>query len=442
MTTNFSPFETSLWYATAKPAPELASLEGQITADVCIVGGGYTGLTTALELARNKVNVVLLERKELGFGGSGRNAGHCTPTFSYYSLPHLRKMLGEPWASRLIERQTRANDKVGAYMRDYQMECEWVQNGYVMGALLPRQMAAIEQTTQDYNAVGARTRVLGRDEMHAFTGSPRYCGGWLHEEAGHLNPLSYARELGRAAISEGAKLYINCAVTGCEQQGGRLLVRTPSGTVLAEKVIFATGAYTVGGFPNLDKSFKIQKVFVAATNPLSDKARDVILPRNTTMHDGRGDIYVYKYNGQGRIVASMFPMGRRGRDLAYTKQILTDRLKWLHPEIAGEAIEWPYLWFGELDMQYRTIPRLYELGSGMVALTGLSGRGVPTGSMLGSVLAEWAMDKPRDELALRLEPLHRAPFYMNYGPDLTLRTYRVVDWLRAKIARRPLPPHA
>jgi len=442
MQAKFSPFETSLWYATAKPAPATSSLEGQIRADVCIVGGGYTGLTTALELARKKVNVVLLERKELGYGGSGRNAGHCTPTFTHYSLPHLRKMLGEPWASRLIERQTRANDRVGTYMRTYQMDCEWVQKGYVMGALMPRQMKSIEEKTQDYNNVGAKTRLLDRDEIQMITGSPRYYGGWLHEEAGHLNPLSYARELGRAALAEGAHIYTNSPVTGCQAQGGRWLVRTNNAELLADKVIFATGAYTVGGWQGLDKSFKIQKVFVAATQPLSDRARSVILPHNTTMHDGRGDIYVYKYNAQGRIVASMFPMGQRGRDLNYTRQILTDRLKWLHPEIEAETIEWPYLWFGELDMQYRTIPRLYELAPGVVALTGLSGRGVPTGSMLGGILAEWALGMAREDLSLRLEPLHRAPFYMDWGPDLTLRYYRVVDWLQAKISRSPLPPHA
>ena len=127
--------------------------------------------------------------------------------------------------------------------------------------------------------------------------------------------------------------------------------------VLAEKVIFCTGAYTVGGWPGLDKTFKIQRVFVAATQPLAEDLRQCVLPQNTTIHDGRGDIYVYKYNGEGRIVASMFPMGRRGRDIAYTKQVMTDRLKWLHPQIFDE-IHWEYFWFGELDMQYRTIPRL------------------------------------------------------------------------------------
>jgi len=113
-TRNFSPFKDSLWYATAKPAPPTSSLRGQEKADVCVVGGGYCGLTTALELARKNVNVVLLEREELGFGGSGRNAGHCTPTFVHYQLDELPKVLGEPWASRLILRQTRANDIVSA----------------------------------------------------------------------------------------------------------------------------------------------------------------------------------------------------------------------------------------------------------------------------------------------------------------------------------------
>jgi len=438
----FSPFETSLWYATAQAAPATVALQGTEKADVCIVGGGYSGLTTALELARQNVSVVLLERKELGFGGSGRNAGHCTPTFIHYRLDELPKVLGEPWASRLIARQTRANDKVSAYMREYGMACEWVQNGYVMGALRPNQLPELQEKVRSYNAVGARTRLLDTEEVTRITGSPRYVGGWLHEEAGHLNPLSYARELGRAALKEGARIHTHSGVTGCEPQGARWCVRTAQGEVIADKVIFTTGAYTVGGWPGLDRSYKIQKVFVAATQPLSDAARKTVLPQNTTMHDGRGDIYVYKYNGEGRIVASMFPMGKRGADLAYTKQVLTDRLKWLHPEIAKEPIDWPYLWFGELDMQRRTVPRLYDLAPGVVALTGLSGRGVPTGSMLGSVLSEWALGVAAKDLALRLEPLHRAPFYMGVGTRVVLHYARLMDNWRSKLSGTTLPPHA
>lgn len=438
----FSPFDVTLWYATARPAPRTEPLAGGVKADVCIVGAGYAGLTTALELAKAGVSVVVLEREEAGFGGSGRNAGHCTPTFTHYSLPELRGMLGEPWAERLIERQTGANDRVSAMIRDYQINCEWVQNGYVMGAPHKGALDEIRRKVESYNAVGARTRLIGRDEVAAITGSPRFHGGWLHEEAGHLNPLSYARGLAGAVLQEGGRIFTGSAALSCDRHaGGGWEVRTEQGHVIADKVIFTTGAYTVGGWPKLDRTFKIQRVFVAATQVLSEETRRTVLPRNTTIHDGRGDIYVYKYNAEGRIVASMFPMGRRGRDMAYTRQVMSDRLKWLHPQIR-EDIRWEYFWSGELDMQYRTVPRFYDLAPGVVALTGLSGRGVPTGSMLGSILSEWALGKPQNELALKLEPLATAPFYMNFGPALTLRYYRLRDNLQTRFSGADLPPHA
>lgn len=439
---SFSPFDVTLWYATAASAPLTKPLSGRIKADICIVGAGYSGLTTALELARAGVDVVLLERQEIGFGGSGRNAGHCTPTFTHYSLLELRKMLGEPWAERLIERQTRANDRVSQMIRDYQIDCEWVQRGYVMGAPHEGAMEELKRKVETYNQVGARTRLLDRDEVAAVTGSPRFHGGWLHEEAGHLNPLGYARGLGRAVLQEGGRIFTGSGVAGCEREaGGGWKVTTEYGEVVASKVIFTTGAYTVGGWPKLDRTFKIQRVFVAASQILSAETRLSVLPQNTTIHDGRGDIYVYKYNAEGRIVASMFPMGRRGRDMIYTKQVMSERLKWLHPQIT-EDIRWDYVWFGELDMQYRTVPRFYDLAPGVVALTGLSGRGVPTGSMLGSILSEWALGKPENGLALKLEPLKSAPFYMNFAPALTLRYYRLRDNIATRLAGRELPPHA
>lgn len=437
----FSPFDTTLWYATARPAPKTTSLRGEIRTDVCVVGGGLTGLTTALELARAGIGVVLLEREEIGFGGSGRNAGHCTPTFTHYSLPELRRMLGEPWAERLIRRQTRANDRACAYIRDYKIECDWVQQGYVMGALHPDQMPGIEEKAAAYNAVGARTRVIGAAEAQATTGSPRFYGGWLHEEAGHLQPLSYSRGLAAAVIQESGTIHEGSAVTGCQRTGANWKVTTAQGHVLADRVIFATGAYTVDGWPKLDRTFRIQRVFVAATQPLPEAARRAVLPKNTTLHDGRGDILVYKWDANGRIVASMFPMGRRGRDPGYTRQVLSDRLRWMHPDLR-EELRWEYLWFGELDMQYRTVPRLYGLAPGVVGLTGLSGRGVPTGTMLGGILCDWARGIPEAELDLRVEPLRSEPAWMSLAPALKLRQMRFTDNLATRRSGAPLPPHA
>lgn len=308
----FSPFDASLWFATAEAAPHTAPLEGDIEADVCIVGAGYTGLTTALELAKKGVRTVVLEAEQAGFGGSGRNAGHCTPTFVHYSLTGLRDLLGEPWASRLIHRQTRANDRVGEMIRHYQIRCEWQQNGFIQGALYPSALSALRCNTDEYNAAGARTRFVDRAEIARITGSPRFQGGWFHEEAGHLNPLGYARGLARAVIKEGGRLFTNSRVVGAEPANGKWRVRTQDGAVAADKVIYATGAYTVAGWPALDRSFRIMRVFVAATRPLPEEERRTVLPDNTSVHDGRGDIYVYKYDAKGRIVASMFPWAGAG----------------------------------------------------------------------------------------------------------------------------------
>ncbi|WP_330647276.1 FAD-binding oxidoreductase (plasmid) [Thioclava litoralis] len=434
----FSPFEDTLWYATAAPAPQTRPLQGDVQADVCVVGAGYSGLTTALELAKQGVSVVVLERAQVGFGGSGRNAGHCTPTFTHYSLPDLRRVLGEPWAERLIHRQTRANDRVGAMIRDYGIDCEWEQNGYVQGALFPSHIKVMEKRAAEYNAVGARTRMLDRAEVAAITGSPRFMGGWYHEEAGGLNALGYARGLARAVMREGGQIFTESHVTGTSREGGKWAVTTPQGRVLAEKVIYTTGAYTVAGWPKLDQTFRILRVFVAATQPLSPETQAHLLPKRTTIQDGRGDIYVYKYSAQNRIVASMFPMVRRGYDRALTAKIMTDRLKWLHPEIR-EDIRWDFFWTGELDMQRQTVPRLYQLAPGVVAMTGLSGRGVPTGSMLGGILADWAMEA---ELDLRLEPLSAQPRYMDVAPKAALLGYRLRDNFKALRQGAPLPPHA
>ncbi len=437
----FSPFKDTLWFATAAPAPPTTELEGRLAADVCVVGAGYTGLTTSLELARKGVKVVLLEAQEAGFGGSGRNAGHCTPTFTHFSLPELRRLLGEPWAERLIARQTQANARVSDMMQRYQIQCEWRQNGYVQAAHCPSAITALEQKAQEYNAVGAKTRFVDKHEVELLTGSPRFFGGWHHTEGGHLNPLGYARGLARAVMQEGGVIHTNSKVVDVTREKGKWLVRTAKGAALVDKVIFSTGAYTVEGWPKLDRTFKIMKVFVAATQPLSDETRKTVLPNNTTIHDGRGDIYVYKYNAEGRIVASMFPMGRRGRDMEYTRKVMTDRLKWLHPQIK-EDIRWDFLWFGELDMQRRMIPRLYGLAPGVVALTGLSGRGVPTGSMLGGILSEWALGAPERDLSLKVEPLRAAPFYMSFAPHMMLRYYRAKDWIATKRDGAELPPHA
>ncbi|CAM5763008.1 Gamma-glutamylputrescine oxidoreductase [Labrys miyagiensis] len=433
-----APIEPSLWYATAAPPPETYELEGRENTDICVIGGGYTGLSSALHLAERGANVALLEAKEIGNGGSGRNAGHCTPTFHFYEIPTIRRMLGEPFASRLIKRQTDAANLVFDIIRRYDIDCEGVQTGYIQTAHAPGMLPKMEKRCGYYQSVGKATRMLDRDEVARLTGSPRYYGGWFHPEGGHINPLGYSRGLARAAMSRGARVFTGSPVTAIKPDGMRWRVETAKGSIFADKVICGTGAYTTGFWPGLEQSFSRLGVAVMATQPIGDNLRKIIAPNNNTVVDSRGDAMIYKYNREGRLVTSAFVEGRRGGDIDYTKALMARKLQWLLPDLP--EVDWQYYWFGALDMQPKTIPRLFQLAPGVVASLGYSGRGVPTGTMMGTVLTEWALGAPAQDLALPLEPLRSAPFYMNFAPRLFLAWYRLRDQQRARAGGADPPP--
>lgn len=433
-----APIEPSLWYATAAPAPETAPLEGRVTADVCVIGGGYTGLSSALHLAERGASVVLLEAKEIGNGGSGRNAGHCTPTFHHFEIPEIRRMLGEPFASRLIERQTNGANLVFDIIRRYGIDCEAVQNGYVQAAHAPALLPKMAARCGYYASVGKATRMLDAEEVAALTGSPRFYGGWFHPEGGHINPLGYSRGLARAVLSLGGRVFTQSPATGVQAEGSRWRVETPRGAVLADKVICGTGAYTDGFWPGLEKTFSTLGVAVLATQPISDNLRATISPGNHTVVDSRADAMIYKWNREDRLVTSAFVEGRRGGDVGYTKALMAAKLKWLLPQL--DAVDWQFYWFGALDMQRKTIPRLFDLAPGVVASLGYSGRGVPTGTMMGAVLADWAMGARPEDLALPLEPLSPAPLYMRFAPRLFLSLTRLRDQRLARAGGAHPPP--
>ena len=427
------PLQPSLWYATAPPAPRSDVLRDFVESDVAIVGAGYTGLSTALHLGRRGTSCVILEAEEVGYGGSGRNAGHCTPTFHRRDLASVQRVLGQPWADRIIRKQADSAGLVFSLIRDYAIECEAVQSGYVQAAHAPAMMRKLERKCSDYRSIGKDCRLLSESEVRELTGSKRFFGGWFHPEGGHLNPLAYARGLAKAAIEEGATLYIRSPVTGIVRRGQRWLVQTASGGVLADKVVVATGAYTNDFWPGLQKTYSVSTVAGLASEPVNREARELILPRNTTLVDSRGgDPVVYKYDGAGRLVTSVFVTGRRGGDPAYTRQLIDERTRFLYPAL-GE-LEWPHYWYGDLDMHPRTFPRLLRLAPGIVTSIGYSGHGVPTGTMMGTVLADWATGTSPADLALPLEPMRRTPLFTGSGVRIALAYYR---WRDRWMANRP-----
>lgn len=420
-----APLEASLWAATAAPAPETSELLEPRQTDVVVIGAGYTGLSTALHLVQRGIGVAVIEAEQIGYGASGRNAGHCTPTFSYLELPAVRARFGPIWGERLIDLQTNAARLVFDLIRENGIECEAQQNGFLQVAHTPSKMAVLEKRCADHAGIGKAARLLGQAETETLTGSPRYHGGWLLSEAGHLNPLGYARGLARAAIRKGVNIYIGSRVAGIAPEGIRWRVQTAKGSVLADKVVIGTGAYTDGVWPGLRRSFSRLSVACMATKQIDGNVRPTILPANNHLLDTRRDMTNYRFDKDGRLVTTAFVEHHRGKDRTYTLNRMADRLRWLHPQLS--EIEWEFYWYGDIDLQPSTFPRFFELAPGVTTAIGYSGRGVPTATAMGKVLADYASGTPAQNLSVQVSRLKAVPPLFGLVPRVLLPYHRRKD---------------
>ena len=431
--------DTCVWHVTAPEGPDLAPLTGELDTDTVIVGAGYTGLVTALRLAERGHDVVVLEAKQVGFGGSGRNLGHCTPTFAFWPYEKIQKIYGADYAERIIRMQTGAADQVFGLIEKYQIRCEAVRNGYLRVAGTPNDVAGLEHARDTYGRYGLKSRMLDPAETEDLSGSPRFHGGWLLEGAGHLNPLGYARGLARAAVSQGAQIFVDSPVQTLERDSGGWRIGTAQGGVRAKNVLLATGAYTLGPpWPKLTSSYFKVGVAGLATSPLDPALRAQVLKHNHSIVSSQGDPVFYRWTQDNRFVTTVRSLGALGNDPERTKSFMTEKTEWLFPALKGLA--WDHYWFGLLDAQYRTLPRIFRLDDGVYACLGFSGRGVPTATAAGSVLADLLSGSPSGDLSLPVEPFRRSLPGLAVAQQIHARWGAIKDRIRYRFNGTLEPP--
>ncbi len=416
------PLPKSLWAATAPPAPETPPLSGEATAEVAVVGGGFTGLSAALHLAERGIAVTVLEAAEPGFGASGRNGGQVIPGLKEDPSALLARF-GETVGGRLVELASGTADFVFDLVRRHGLDCEAHQDGWILGAHTPAMLETMARRVAEWQALGAPVELLDATRAAALLGCRGYAGGLLDRRGGRLQPLAYARALARAALGLGARIHGATPVTALSQEGGRWRLATPGGSLTARRVLLATNGYTDGLWPGLQRSIIPVMSYQAATAPLSDNLRRTILPEGHVVSDSRRLLAYYRLDAAGRLV-----LGGRGRfnesDDPSDYIHIRNRLKELFPQL-GEP-RWEYFWGGKVALTLDHLPHVHELAPGLAAALGYNGRGVAMSSRLGAVMAEWAAGRPASELPLPASPLKPIPLHGLRQPVLSL----VVAWKR------------
>ncbi|MGE0716496.1 MAG: NAD(P)/FAD-dependent oxidoreductase [Alphaproteobacteria bacterium] len=410
---------------TARPPLAAPPLDGRAQADVAIVGGGFTGLSTALHLAEQGVRVVVLEARVVGGGGSGRAFGQVVP-YAKHGQDHIIGHFGQERGERIIELLGTGPDVVFGLIARHGIACEATRNGLLFAAHTAGNAAGLERRARFWQARGAPAEFLDRDGTERLTGTRYYPAALLDRRGGTVNPLGYVRGLAAAAIAAGAVLHEGTPATALARADGGWIVTTPRGEVAAAQVVLATDAYTDGLWPGLAASLVPLRAYHIVSAPLSDNLRAQVLPGRQSLTDTRRLYSGIRMRPDGRLHLSVdgpafsndgrADRRKASRRVAELFPALTD-LAW-EEEVAG--------WVGMSADQY---PHVHALAPGLWAGLGLSGRGIAFGTLLGRELAGRVAGRTDAELALPvtpLQPIRVRPFARPLVGGL-MNWYRVID---------------
>jgi glycine/D-amino acid oxidase-like deaminating enzyme len=390
----------SLWAAVTPPGPDLPRLIGTAQADVVVIGGGFTGLSTALHLREAGVDVAIVEAMEPGWGASGRNNGQVIPTLS------------RPDPEDIIARHGAAGERFVGLLRDsasvlfdlarrYQIQAEQEQTGWIQPVHSPGRIKIAERRVRQWSKFGASVELLSRDETRQMLGSEAWFGGFWNRTGGHINPLALSRGLARVVLDHGGRIYAYSPVISVERRNDRWIVRTEKAEISGRVLIVATNAYT-GEFskslmPAIAHEVMPVLSWQMATQPLSETARQTIIPGRLAMSDTHGELYFARYDARNRLVTGGAVIGP-GNKPDRLKAIVAQRLQRLWPQIG--PVEFDYVWNGYVGMTTDFLPRIHRLGRNAYGWTGCNGRAVALSIALGDELSKAVRGIPEKHLAL------------------------------------------
>ncbi|RAP42304.1 oxidoreductase [Rhodovulum viride] len=426
-------FPPSLWADTAPARTPAPPLSGSVEADTVIIGGGFTGLSAALHLAREGKRVVLLEGQAVGWGASGRNNGQVIPT--------LTAAEPDAWVARFGETGRRFAELIGGsagllfdIVRREGLKAEAEQTGWFQPAHSPGRVKLSEKRVEAWQRFGFDVSLKDARETAEILGTDFWHGGMYAPSGGHINPLALARELARAVEAHGGRIHERSPVKWFERQGAEWVAATATGKVRARALILASNAYTgklAGGLaPKIARSFIPVHSWQMATEPLGENLRARILPGRQAVSDTRGDLRFFRYDARNRLItgAAIIPgWNDAGRAEAKAARNLAEAFSELGvPKMT-------HVWSGYLSMNWDRFPRVHRLGPDGWAWAGCNGRGVALGTALGREMARAVAGEDPRGLALPVT----APQAFPYHALLTRLAPAYLAWLRRKDLTEP-----
>lgn len=367
--------------STLNPFPRAA---GALTCDVCVVGGGFTGLSAALHLAQRGYDVVLLEAQRVGFGASGRNGGQVGQG-QRLDQEELEKMLGRDHAHALWQVARQSVDLV----RDLAAS-DLVHADFHPGIIHADHRERFVSHSHDYvrhmhEEYGyTAIRALDRDEMRHLVASDAYHGGSIYEDAGHIDPLELVLGLARMAVAAGVRIFERSKVSVLTE-GDPALLRTDEAEITARHVVMGCNGY----LGRLDDRVAARVMpinnYIIATEPLGPERQEALIRNNHAVADSKFVINYFRFSDDHRLLFG----GTESYGYRFPSDIAAKVRKPMlevFPQLADVRID--HAWGGTLGITMNRMPHFERLSGNVLSLSGFSGHGVALATLAGQIAAE------------------------------------------------------
>ena len=361
-------------------------LQGDISADVLVVGAGFAGLSAAIELAQRGYRVVVLEADRICAGASGRNGGQALAGFASGQAP-FEQQLGPAQARQAWDLSLASLELIDQRIKDFQIDCER-QHGYLHVADSPRKARALAAEMQAMAHYGLVTEFAMGTQVQRHIASPLYQACAFDRKSGHLHPLKYGLGLARAAKSLGVQIYEYSAVTGLTR-GKKLTARTAQGSVTAPFGVLAGNCMLAEYGPEVapDIAPRIMPVgtYMIGTAPLAPELCQRLIPSKAAVCDNNFVLDYFRFSADHRMLFG----GRVSyttRTPANLQALMATRMAKVFPELRNTPIE--FLWGGFVDISMNRAPDFGRLGGNLYYLQGFSGHGVALTGLAGQLVAQ------------------------------------------------------
>ena len=380
---NRTEHTSSYYAATCNEVQDRPALAEAIEADVCIIGAGFTGLSTALHLAEAGFKVVLLEAARIGFGASGRNGGQLVNSYSR-DIDVIEKNYGTEMGKTLGSMAFEGADIIRQRIADYQIDCDY-RDGGVFAAFNKRQMHELSEQKKLWERHGHdQLELMDQDRIREVVDSPAYIGGLLDKRGGHIHPLNLA--LGEADAIEqlGGRIFEDSKVIRIDR-GERPVVYTEQGQVTADYLMIAGNAYLGGLVPELAAKSMPCGTQIITTEVLGEERARQLIPDLYCVEDCNYKLDYYRITGDFRLLYGG-GVTYGGGDPASIEAFLRPRLERTFPQLKG--VRFDFAWGGDFLLTMSRLPQFGRIGNNIYYAQGYSGHGVTTTHLAGKLIAE------------------------------------------------------